>query len=97
MTSVPAQIWSKNIKIKSIDLTALKKHGKVYEDGKLSELCFFLTNVSNTWPISVNYIMFMSTEQFGCLVWSHSETHLLYVAEKKRPKTESFFQVYQKH
>nr|XP_014348425.1 PREDICTED: acylamino-acid-releasing enzyme-like [Latimeria chalumnae] len=30
--------------------------------------------------------------QFGCLVWSHSESHLLYVAEKKRPKTESFFQ-----
>lgn len=30
-------------------------------------------------------------DQFGCLAWSHSETHLLYVAEKKRPKTESFF------
>uniref|UniRef100_A0A8D3BMW0 Acylamino-acid-releasing enzyme n=1 Tax=Scophthalmus maximus TaxID=52904 RepID=A0A8D3BMW0_SCOMX len=59
-------IWSKNIKMKSIDLTALKKHGKVYEDG-------------------------VST--FGCLVWSHSETHLLYVAERKRPKAESFFQV----
>ncbi|NXA33421.1 APEH enzyme, partial [Eudromia elegans] len=29
---------------------------------------------------------------FGCLAWSHSETHLLYVAEKKRPKAESFFQ-----
>lgn len=57
------EIWSKNIKMKSINLTALKKHGKVYED-----------------------------DQFGCLVWSHSETHLLYVAEKKRPKTESFFQ-----
>uniref|UniRef100_A0A8C2XGD3 acylaminoacyl-peptidase n=1 Tax=Cyclopterus lumpus TaxID=8103 RepID=A0A8C2XGD3_CYCLU len=56
-------IWSKNIKMKSINLTALKKHGKVYED-----------------------------EQFGCLVWSHSETHLLYVAERKRPKAESFFQ-----
>ncbi|XP_020785237.1 acylamino-acid-releasing enzyme isoform X1 [Boleophthalmus pectinirostris] len=57
------EIWSKNIKMKSINLTALKKHGKVFEDS-----------------------------QFGCLVWSHSETHLLYVAEKKRPKTESFFQ-----
>ncbi|CAN9515559.1 unnamed protein product [Ophioblennius macclurei] len=57
------EIWSKNIKMKSINLTALKKHGKVYED-----------------------------EQFGSLVWSHSETHLLYVAEKKRPKAESFFQ-----
>uniref|UniRef100_A0A1A7WPK5 acylaminoacyl-peptidase n=1 Tax=Iconisemion striatum TaxID=60296 RepID=A0A1A7WPK5_9TELE len=57
------EIWSKNIKMKSINLTGLKKHGKVYED-----------------------------DQFGSLVWSHSETHLLYVAEKKRPKTESFFQ-----
>uniref|UniRef100_A0A672IT52 acylaminoacyl-peptidase n=1 Tax=Salarias fasciatus TaxID=181472 RepID=A0A672IT52_SALFA len=57
------RIWSKNIKMKSINLTALKKHGKVYED-----------------------------EQFGSLVWSHSETHLLYVAEKKRAKAESFFQ-----
>ncbi|XP_034552274.1 acylamino-acid-releasing enzyme [Notolabrus celidotus] len=57
------EIWCKNIKTKSINLTALKKHGKVYED-----------------------------DQFGSLVWSHSETHLLYVAEKKRPKTESFFQ-----
>uniref|UniRef100_A0A8L0DRT1 Acylamino-acid-releasing enzyme n=1 Tax=Oncorhynchus mykiss TaxID=8022 RepID=A0A8L0DRT1_ONCMY len=57
------EIWSKNIKVKSINLTALKKHGKVYED-----------------------------DQFGCLVWSHSETHLLYVAERKRLKAESFFQ-----
>ena len=32
-----------------------------------------------------------SAGQFGCLEWSHSETHLLYVAEKKCPKTKSFF------
>ncbi|XP_023676839.2 acylamino-acid-releasing enzyme isoform X1 [Paramormyrops kingsleyae] len=57
------EVWTKNSKVKSINLTALKKHGKVYED-----------------------------DQFGSLVWSHSETHLLYVAEKKRPKTESFFE-----
>ncbi|XP_012681629.1 acylamino-acid-releasing enzyme [Clupea harengus] len=56
------EIWHKNSKVKSLNLTDLKKHGKVYED-----------------------------DQFGCLVWSHSETHLLYVAEKKRPKAESFF------
>lgn len=29
------QIWSKNIKMKTINLTALKKHGKVYDDGEL--------------------------------------------------------------
>ncbi|MGH0172372.1 UNVERIFIED_CONTAM: hypothetical protein FKN15_063456, partial [Acipenser sinensis] len=57
------EIWSKNCKVKSINLTGLKKHGKVFDD-----------------------------DQFGCLVWSHSETHLLYVAEKKRPKTCSFFE-----
>uniref|UniRef100_A0A8C5MM49 Acylamino-acid-releasing enzyme n=1 Tax=Leptobrachium leishanense TaxID=445787 RepID=A0A8C5MM49_9ANUR len=51
------------IKVKSINLTSLDKHGKVYED-----------------------------DQFGCVSWSHSESHILYIAEKKRPKTESFFQ-----
>ncbi|XP_053233396.1 acylamino-acid-releasing enzyme [Podarcis raffonei] len=56
------EVWEKNRKVKSIELTALEKHGQVYED-----------------------------DQFGCLAWSHSETHLLYVAEKKRPKAESFF------
>ncbi len=29
--------------------------------------------------------------QFGCFEWSHAETHLLYTAEKKRPKAKSFF------
>uniref|UniRef100_G1PSY8 Acylamino-acid-releasing enzyme N-terminal domain-containing protein n=1 Tax=Myotis lucifugus TaxID=59463 RepID=G1PSY8_MYOLU len=57
------QVWEKNRKLKSFNLSALEKHGPVYED-----------------------------DCFGCLSWSHSETHLLYVAEKKRPKTESFFQ-----
>ncbi|NXC23057.1 ACPH enzyme, partial [Corythaeola cristata] len=57
------EVWDQNRKVKSIDLTALDKHGSVYDN-----------------------------DQFGCLAWSHSETHLLYVAEKKRPKAESFFQ-----
>ncbi|NXL47271.1 ACPH enzyme, partial [Podilymbus podiceps] len=57
------EVWDQNCKVKSIDLTALDKHGSVYDD-----------------------------DVFGCLAWSHSETHLLYVAEKKRPKAESFFQ-----
>lgn len=38
-----------------------------------------------------------STEQFGCLVWSHSQTHLLYVAERKRAKAEPYFQVENKN
>ncbi|XP_030061177.1 acylamino-acid-releasing enzyme isoform X2 [Microcaecilia unicolor] len=57
------EIWHRSRRIKSLNLTALDKHGKVFSD-----------------------------DQFGCLQWSHSETHLLYIAERKRPKTESFFQ-----
>ncbi|NXS98067.1 ACPH enzyme, partial [Jacana jacana] len=57
------EVWDQNCKVKSIDLTALDKHGSVYDD-----------------------------DHFGCLAWTHSETHLLYVAEKKRPKAASFFQ-----
>ena len=30
--------------------------------------------------------------QFGSLVWSASEKYLLYVAEKKLPKTVSYFE-----
>ncbi|XP_028907309.1 acylamino-acid-releasing enzyme [Ornithorhynchus anatinus] len=57
------EVWGKNSKLRTVNLTALEKHGPVYED-----------------------------DCFGCLSWSHSETHILYVAEKKRSKTESFFQ-----
>lgn len=32
------QVWEKNRKVKSIDLSALEKHGQVYEDGEASLL-----------------------------------------------------------
>ena len=35
--------------------------------------------------------IFLFAGQFGCFEWSHAETHLLYIAEKKRPKAKSFF------
>lgn len=53
----------------------------------------FVSNLAFHVPMLIT-LCFASLEQFGCLVWSHSETHLLYVAERKRPKAESFFQVY---
>lgn len=34
----------------------------------------------------------ISTDEFGCFRWSHSDTHLLYVAEKKKPKFKSYFE-----
>ncbi|XP_077981518.1 acylamino-acid-releasing enzyme-like [Glandiceps talaboti] len=57
------EVWSTLSKIKNVDLLALEKHGKVYED-----------------------------DQFGCLQWSANENKLLYVAEKKLPKTVSYFE-----
>ncbi|XP_067024177.1 acylamino-acid-releasing enzyme-like [Acropora muricata] len=57
------EIWSRSHLLKSIDVQACEKHGKVYEDA-----------------------------QFGCLVWSASERFLLYVAEKKLPKSVSYFE-----
>lgn len=85
-----AQVWEKNRKLKSFNLTALEKHGPVYEDGEAPA-------VRAGWaegrpspgapPDRPSH-----PDCFGCLSWSHSETHLVYVAEKKRPKTESFFQ-----
>lgn len=56
------EIWSDTRKLCNIDVLAVDRHGKIYED-----------------------------DQFGSLEWSHSETHLLYVAERKVPKIKSYF------
>ncbi|XP_048347646.1 acylamino-acid-releasing enzyme-like isoform X2 [Sphaerodactylus townsendi] len=56
------EVWNNSGRVKSVNLTALDKHGKVYTDG-----------------------------QFGCLAWSHSETQILYVAERKRAKVQPLF------
>lgn len=84
------QVWEKNRKLKSFNLSALEKHGPVYEDGEALAATGGVgrgaaaARAPPDWP--------SRPDCFGCLSWSHSETHLLYVAEKKRPKTESFFQ-----
>ncbi|XP_076339326.1 acylamino-acid-releasing enzyme-like isoform X2 [Tachypleus tridentatus] len=36
-------------------------------------------------------------KEFGCLEWSNDESHLLYIAEKKKPQGESFFKESNKH
>ncbi|KAH9505078.1 hypothetical protein Btru_059463 [Bulinus truncatus] len=57
------EIYDNNRKLKSFDLFAMEKHGKIIEnDG-----------------------------QFGSFEWSQSESHLLYIAEKKKTKSGSFF------
>nr|XP_028574488.1 acylamino-acid-releasing enzyme-like isoform X2 [Podarcis muralis] len=56
------EVWNKSGKVRSINLTSLDKHGRVYTD-----------------------------EQFGCVAWSSSETQILYVAERRRPKRQPLF------
>lgn len=34
---------------------------------------------------------FLTPDEFGCLQWAPNEKHVMYVAEKKRPKTEPFY------
>ncbi|KAJ8257548.1 hypothetical protein GJAV_G00186780 [Gymnothorax javanicus] len=55
------EIWDRHGYVKSLDLTSLNKHGKLYGDA-----------------------------QFGCLAWSACESRLLYVAERRPFKEESF-------
>ncbi|CAL1532079.1 unnamed protein product [Lymnaea stagnalis] len=57
------EIFDSTRKLKTIDILALEKHGKIIDnDG-----------------------------QFGSFEWSSSEGHLLYLAEKKKAKTGSYF------
>ncbi|XP_071960094.1 acylamino-acid-releasing enzyme-like [Antedon mediterranea] len=55
-------VWNSQQKILAVDVAAVEKTGKIYED-----------------------------EQFGCLEWSASEKKLMFVAEKKQPKSSSYF------
>ncbi|TRY66069.1 hypothetical protein DNTS_033194, partial [Danionella cerebrum] len=83
-------IWHKNRKLKCLNLTTLNKHGKVYEDGaptgSMSPCARRLSHLSVT--ASASKSTAWSQGDFE----GRSKTHLLYVAEKKRPKTESYFQ-----
>lgn len=86
------QVWEKNRKLKSFNLSLLEKHGLVYEDGRQLAGERQGGQEGQPSPRSPPDQPSLHPDCFGCLSWSHSETHLLYVAEKKRPKTESFFQ-----
>ncbi|KAH9492872.1 hypothetical protein Btru_024996 [Bulinus truncatus] len=56
------EIYDNNRKLKSFDLFAMEKHGKIIENDVNLEV-----------------------------EWSQSESHLLYIAEKKKTKSGSFF------
>ncbi|XP_066471875.1 acylamino-acid-releasing enzyme-like isoform X2 [Tiliqua scincoides] len=56
------EVWSNSGRVRSVNLTMLDKHGRMYTDG-----------------------------QFGCLAWSHSETQIAYIAERRCPKVQLLF------
>lgn len=56
------EVWTQQSMLKSVNLTVVDKHGKVYTDG-----------------------------DFGCLNWSSDSKKIVYIAEKKQPKTTSYF------
>lgn len=70
LTSVAPQIWSKNIKVRSIDLTALKKHGKVYEDGESSAASCLLPVLMQRSSTSVTGAHCVPRPQISLAAWS---------------------------
>ncbi len=78
------EIWKDNSLHNSVDLQLFDKHGKVYTDGKLNSLFCLL--------IKLMWLLFLKQGTFGCLEFSPDEQHLLYLAEKKEPKKQSFLQ-----
>lgn len=76
------EIWQSNKLIRNVDLGALELHGNVYTDGKYFlgylfwfEFTFFLCIIG----------------EFASFIWSPDETKILYVAEKKLPKSEPLY------
>ncbi|XP_053481385.1 S9 family peptidase isoform X1 [Ictalurus furcatus] len=87
------EVWGCGGLEKSLDLTALNKHGKVYEDGTEAFFCttlplfYCFAGVINLgcWFYGVIYLyVFVYLAHFACLVWSPCEGRLLYIAEKRR-------------
>lgn len=84
-------MWGYNGLEKNIDLTALRKHGKVYDDSRkaFDFACSFeyFPHFAFLIDLDVKLTRFMfnciCVAHFACLAWSSCEEKLLYVAEKK--------------
>lgn len=87
------EIWDQYHLIKSYDLSALDVHGEVYSDGKKSPNIHFAIYSFQRFigfeGRATEIILFLVT--FSGLQWSPDGAKLLYVAEKKLPKTEPFY------
>ena len=79
------EIWRDGYLHNSLDLGQLDKHGKVYTDGELNISASF-------YSIHLLIVEFFYTGTFGCFELSPDEKHLVYLAEKKEPKKQSYLQ-----
>lgn len=95
------QIWNEKQKLNTIDVEAVDQHGKVYDDGRWRLSLTILPRFSEL-SLEMRAQVFSTGQhkfcalssfagQFGGFEWSHAETYVLYIAEKKRPKAKSFF------
>jgi hypothetical protein len=79
------EIWKNSQLHNSFDLQQFDKHGKVYVDGNL-----FIYSIQK---FIVNFVIDLFYKgTFGCLEFSPDEKQLVYLAEKKEPKKQSFLQ-----
>lgn len=91
---VAAQIWDRQGLRKCLNLSAVNKHGRVYDDGEFVSMRTLLHHYNRgimqysvrqfgdvSWHCCVICVCVFPA-QFGCLSWSQCENKLLYVAEK---------------
>lgn len=78
------EIWDRQSVIKHYDLVAMDLHGEVYTDG-------MILSVSSFFPpfICINFLSFV--DEFVSFDWSPDGNKLVYIAEKKLPKSEPFY------
>ncbi len=100
------QVWNNDVLLKTIDVKSLGKHGKIHEDGNshvthphISHTLTYHTpsHISHTLPyhtpslLTHPHVLHILTDHFGSFQLSSDGRQLLYIAEKEKPKTESYF------
>ena len=72
-------MWTEAGHEKTLSVADIKEHGTINED---SEYIHFL---------KLSIFVFSGAVHFGCFHVSPDDHHLLYVAERKKPRAASFF------
>ncbi len=79
------QVWSKSKLSKTIDVKSLKKHGPINEDGTWYDT-YGCTAINDVFDVHVP-----SSVHFGSFQLSADGSYLLYIAEREKPESYSFF------